>query len=55
MELEQYNTGRTCLLNNLTVTEPHFMAFLEQTGLESPFAKGRLQDVKELLEGILLP
>ena len=54
MELEEFRSGRTCLLNNLTATEPQFMAFLEQAGLESPFEKGRLQDVKELLEGILL-
>ena len=54
MELEEYRSGRTCLLNNLTATEPQFMAFLEQAGLESPFEKGRLQDVTELLEGILL-
>jgi hypothetical protein len=55
MELEAYGSGKQCLLDNLTSTEPHFLAFLNQAGLESPFEKGRLEDVKELLEGILLP
>lgn len=30
-----------------------FMAFIDEAGLESPFAEGRLQDVKEILETVL--
>lgn len=54
MERAQPGAGLGCLRDNLTATEPDFLAFLTQAGLESPFAKGRIQQVKETLQGVLL-
>ena len=53
MELEEYGSGKQCLLDNLTSTEPNFLAFLEEAGLESPFADGRIQRVRDTLQGVL--
>ena len=38
---------------NLTTTEAYFLAFLESAGLQSPFAPGRLEEVRKTLETIL--
>ena len=54
MELENYGSGKQCLLDNLTSTEPNFLAFLEQAGLKSPFEQGRIQEVKETLRKVLI-
>ena len=53
MELDQTGAGLVCLQNQLVATEPDFLAFLAQAGLESPFAVGRIQQVKETLRSIL--
>ena len=54
-QLEQENAGAGlgCLKNNLASMEPYFLAFLESAGLESPFADGRIQQVKETLQAVL--
>ena len=53
MELENPGSGLACLNENLDVQEPYFLAFLEQAGLESPFAPGRLREVKATFESAL--
>ena len=53
MELESAGAGLDCLTENLATMQPYFLAFLEEAGLESPFAAGRIQEVKETLQGIL--
>lgn len=52
MELENPGSGLACLNENLDVQEPYFLAFLEQAGLESPFAPGRLREVKATFESV---
>ena len=52
MELENPGTGLACLNENLDAQEPYFLAFLEQAGLESPFAPGRLREVKATFESV---
>lgn len=53
MEQEETGAGLTCLEENLATMEPYFLAFLEEAGLESPFATGRIQRVKETLQSVL--
>ena len=53
MEQESNGAGLTCLTSNLATTQPYFLAFLEEAGLESPFAHGRIQSVKETLQSAL--
>ncbi|MBQ3216082.1 MAG: hypothetical protein IJB11_08180 [Oscillospiraceae bacterium] len=50
MELADPGSGVKCYLDNLDNPEPQFMAFLDSVGLESPFAPGRILDVRETLE-----
>lgn len=54
LELEQSGAGVACLESNLAT--PHFqlLAFLKEAGLTSPFADGRLPQVKALFEEKLL-
>lgn len=54
-QLEQATPGEglRCLEENLATTQPYFLAFLEESGLQSPFAPGRLAEVKRTLEEIL--
>lgn len=49
MEAAQSGSGLTCLQNSLGTTEAYFLAFLEEAGLDSPFADGRISNVKETL------
>ena len=51
-ELEKSGLGLACFVEALDTTEPYFLAFLKEYGLESPFADGRLQEVKETLQCI---
>lgn len=53
MELEQESYGLACLEVNLDTQEYYFLSFLENAGLESPFAEGRLEAVKATFEEIL--
>ncbi len=53
MEQAEPGQGLARLKNNLDTEEAYFLAFVEQAGLESPFAPGRLQAVKETYEQIL--
>lgn len=53
MELEDAGAGLACLKENLGTMQPYFLAFLEEAGLESPFAAGRIQTVKETLQSVL--
>ena len=54
-QLEQATpgAGKRCLEENLDTMQPYFLAFLEEAGLQSPFAPGRLAEVKQTLQGIL--
>ena len=52
MELENAGAGLACLTENLTTAQPYFLAFLQEAGLESPFADGRMEAVKETLQSI---
>ena len=48
LEQAQPGTGAERYLRHLDTWQAYFLAFLEEADLESPFAPGRLQDVKEL-------
>lgn len=50
MEQGEQGSGLTCFEENLTSAQPDFLAFLEEAGLESPFATGRLGRVRQTLE-----
>lgn len=50
LETEQTGQGLDCYVQNMTSTQPYIMAFLEEAGLESPFADGRLTKVKQTLQ-----
>ena len=47
LEAEADGAGLTCLEANLATEEYYLLAFLENAGLESPFAPGRLQSVRD--------
>lgn len=49
MELADPGSGVACYMANLDNAQPQFMAFLQDTGLDSPFAAGRMEDVHETL------
>ena len=53
MELEQEGTGLSCYINNLTTQQTGFVAFLQEAGLESPFAEGHISTVKKLFDTVL--
>ena len=55
LEQAEAGAGRTLYMQNLIPWKTDFLAFLENAGLDSPFAEGRLQEVKSTLETILLP
>jgi hypothetical protein len=54
-QLEQANAGAglTCLVENMTSRQPYFLAFVQEAGLKSPFAAGRILEVKETLQNVL--
>ena len=54
MERQTAGAGMACLKASLGTVQPYFLAFLEEAGLESPFATGRIQAVKETLQSILI-
>lgn len=53
METESPGTGLACFEANLGTEEYYFLSFLQAAGLESPFAQGRLEEVKQTFERIL--
>lgn len=53
MEKEESGTGLALMDSQLATQQPYFLAFLEEAGLESPFAQGRLASVKKTLTEIL--
>lgn len=53
MELQEKGSGLACFEANLTSAQPYFLAFLEEAGLSSPFATGRLAQVRKTLETAL--
>ena len=53
LEQEEPGAGLQLFENNLDSQEAYFLAFLEDAGLESPFAEGRIQKVRELFESVL--
>ena len=53
MEQAATGTGRKCLEESLYTSQGYFLAFLEEAGLKSPFAAGRLAEVKQMLQQIL--
>ena len=55
MELQETGAGLACYRQNLIPWKTDFLAFLENAGLESPFAEGRLESVKVMLENSLYP
>lgn len=54
-ELEQAEQGKglECYMDNMISSQPYLLAFLEDAGLQSPFADGRLTQVRQTLENIL--
>ena len=52
-EQEQEGAGLTLWEDNLATMESYFLAFLEEAGLKSPFAEGRVQDIRATFEDIL--
>ena len=55
MELEEEGTGLKVYEESLTASAWSFGEFLEDAGLESPFAEGRVDDVKAIFEEVLGP
>ena len=53
LEQETFGAGLACFEENLTTEEYYFLSFLESAGLESPFAEGRIQQVRKTFEEIL--
>lgn len=53
MERSQQGNGVACFEGALRSTSPYFLAFLEEVGLESPFAAHRLSTVRQLLENLI--
>ena len=53
MEQAQAGTGLARMEEQLTTTQTGFLAFLEEAGLESPFAPERLTSVRQTLEAAL--
>lgn len=53
MELAQAGQGLECYVKNMTSQQTYILAFLEEAGMESPFADGRLTKVKQTLQKAL--
>ena len=53
MEQEKTGTGLALYEEQLTTEQTYFLAFLEEAGLESPFAAGRVAEVRKTLENVL--
>lgn len=53
MEQEERGAGLRLYEENLATQESYFLTFLENAGLESPFAPGRVGEVRETFEEVL--
>ena len=53
MELDEAGKGLACFEENLDTQSTYFMEFLEEAGLESPFAEGRVAQIRKTLEAAL--
>ena len=53
MELERSGAGLDCYMKNLNSSEPRFLQFLQDAGLDSPFKPGRLEEVLQTLTDAL--
>lgn len=53
LELEQPGRGLRLYQRSLDTQQSYFLAFLEEAGLESPFAPGRLEEVTEFFRSAL--
>lgn len=53
MEKAELGTGRERYQEMLECGDVYFLAFVENAGLESPFAEGRLRSVQETVETVL--
>ena len=53
LEQETPGSGLKIFEENLATEEYYLLSFLENAGLESPFADGRIRQVRELLETVL--
>ena len=53
MEKTNQGAGLAVFSENLTTTQGDFLAFVESAGLTSPFAPGRMETVRQTLEGVL--
>ena len=53
LEQEEKGAGLKLYQSQLATTEGQFLAFVEATGLESPFVGGRLAETRKLLEELL--
>ena len=53
MEKESAGAGRKCLEDHWDTEESYFLSFLRSAGLESPFAPGRIQWVRNTFEEVL--
>ena len=53
MEQDEAGAGLRCLAENLDTPCAYFLEFLDTAGLESPFAPGRIQTVRDTFVEIL--
>ena len=53
MELEEPGTGLACYQENLDTEETYLLEFLSSAGLKSPFAPGRVAEIRATLEQLL--
>lgn len=53
MEQTEPGKGLSCYTAHLDTKEDQLLSFLEQTGLESPFAPGRIEAVRKIFEDTL--
>ena len=53
LELQEQGRGLACFEENLTSSQFYFLLFLEEAGLESPFATGRLAQARQTMEEAL--
>ena len=53
MEHEETGTGLALFEEQLTTEEAYFLSFVEEAGLENPFAPGRIKKVRQILELVL--
>ena len=53
LEQKEKGSGLELYDKELTTEQTYFLSFLEEAGLESPFAKGRVAQIRKTLEGVL--